>query len=401
MAHQKCDFLIVGGGVIGISLAFSLSTTFPDASIIVLEKERESGLHASGRNSGVLHAGFYYTADSLKARFTKEGNEELSEFCRAKGLSLNACGKLVVASDEEQDRSLDILYERGQRNGVSLDMLSAKEATEIEPKVRTLRRALYSPATSVVDPNEVLSELILEATANGVRFEYDACFLHFDGTSVHTASKAFEAGYVVNAAGLYADRVAHNFGFGQDYHLLPFKGIYLYGTSGAMPLNTLIYPVPDLRNPFLGVHFTLTVSGQVKIGPTAIPAFWPEQYGWLENFHFDEFLRTTGRHMKLMMGGDPMFRELAFEEVKKYSRSYLVSQASKLADGVRSADFKTWGRSGIRAQLINKNTQKLEMDFIIEGDKRSMHVLNAVSPAFTCALPFSRYVVEQIEKNLS
>ena len=401
MVCQKCDFLIVGGGVVGISLAYSLSTTFPDASIVVLEKEKEPGLHASGRNSGVLHAGFYYTADSLKARFTKEGNEELREFCRNKGLALNTCGKLVVAKNEEEDKSLDILYERGQRNNVSLNMLSVEEAKKIEPKVRTWRRALYSPATSVVDPNEVLAELIREATTNGVQFEYDTCFLHFDGTKVHTTTNVFEAGYVVNAAGLYADRVAHDFGFGKKYHLLPFKGIYLYGKLGAMPLNTLIYPVPDLRNPFLGVHFTLTVSGQVKIGPTAIPAFWPEQYGLLENFHFDEFFRTTGRHIKLMMGSDPMFRELAFEEVKKYSRSYLVSQAAKLADGVNPVDFKTWGRSGIRAQLINRSSQKLEMDFIIEGDKRSMHVLNAVSPAFTCALSFSRHVVEKIKKNLS
>ena len=401
MNNHTCDFLVVGGGIVGVTIALSLFKAFPNASIIVLEKEPKTGLHASGRNSGVLHAGFYYTAESLKARFTRDGNKELSEYCLSHGLSLNTCGKLVVAHDEAEDKVLDTLYERGQRNGISLDIISVQEAKKIEPRVKTWRRALYSPSTSVVDPVEVLSTLVQEASANNIRFEYGERFVHYDGTRVHTTSKTFAAGYVVNTAGLFADSVAHDFGFGQDYELLPFKGVYLYAKPGTIPINTNIYPVPDLRNPFLGVHFTLTVSGRIKIGPTAIPAFWPEQYGWVENFHFDEFLRTTGRHLRLMLKSDPMFRELAFEEIKKYSRPYMVSRASKMAEGVRAEDFKEWGRPGIRAQLINRNTQKLVMDFIIEGDKKSMHVLNAVSPAFTCALPFSRYVVEQIRKNLS
>ncbi len=401
MTSRKYDFLIIGGGVVGVTIALSLSRAFPDATINVLDKEPRPGQHASGRNSGVLHAGFYYTANSLKARFTKEGNDELREFCINKGLLLNECGKLVVAKDEAEDGILDTLYERGQKNGVSLEMVSQDQVRDIEPRAKTWNRALYSPATSIIDPMEVLSALVQEASNNGVSFEYGVQFLRFDGSSVHTTDGTFEAGYVVNAAGLYADKVAHNFGFGQDYHLLPFKGIYLYGRPESTPLNTNIYPVPDLRNPFLGVHFTLTVSGQVKIGPTAIPAFWPEQYGWAEGFRMDEFLQTTGRHMKLVMGGDSMFRQLAVQEMKKYSRNYMVSQAAKMAEGVNVDDFKQWGRPGIRAQLINKNTHKLEMDFIIEGDDRSMHVLNAVSPAFTCSLPFSRYVVDQISQNIA
>jgi L-2-hydroxyglutarate oxidase LhgO len=150
--------------------------------------------------------------------------------------------------------------------------------------------------------------------------------------------------------------------------------------------------VPDLRNPFLGVHFTLTVQGRIKIGPTVIPAFWPEQYGGLEGFVLRKFLATSGRHLRLIMAGDAVFRELAVEEMKKYSRGYLVDQAALLAQGVRKNDFRQWGKPGIRAQLFNRKTGKLEMDFVIEGDNRSMHVLNAVSPAFTCSLPFSRYV---------
>jgi L-2-hydroxyglutarate oxidase LhgO len=307
----------------------------------------------------------------------------------------------VVAKNEEEDKALDTLLQRGEKNGVSLEMLSLDEAKKIEPRIKTWQRAIFSPATSVVDPVEVLGSLMKDAAANGVRFEYGARYLKFDGSTVETTLGNYQAAYVVNTAGLYADAVAHDFGFGQDYHLLPFKGVYLYGRPEAPPFRTNIYPVPDLRNPFLGVHFTLTVDGRIKIGPTAIPALWPEQYGWVEGFSIDEFFRTTGRHAFLAAGSDPTFRRLAVEEVKKYSRRYLVNQAAALAEGVDEVDFRQRGRPGIRAQLINRKTQKLEMDFIVEGDNKSMHVLNAVSPAFTCSLPFSRYVVEKIVAKLA
>lgn len=384
-----------------MAIAIALADKYSDASIVVIDKEQAPGFHASGRNSGVLHAGFYYTADSLKARFTRDGNRELSDFCKTKGLALNACGKLVVAKDEQEDAVLDILLERGLRNGVALKMMSVSEARQIEPAVKTWKRALYSPATAVVDPLQVLSALVDEAAAKGVVFEYGVKYLGLGGDAVDTSAGTFQAGYVVNSAGLYADKVARDFGFSTDYFLLPFKGVYLYGSESAVPLKTNIYPVPDLRNPFLGVHFTLTVQGRIKIGPTAIPAFWPEQYSGLDGFVFREFLATSGRHLRLMLAGDAMFRELAVEEMKKYSRSYLVGQAAKLAEGVRREDFRQWGRPGIRAQLFNSKARKLEMDFVIEGDNRSMHVLNAISPAFTCSLPFSRYVVDQISQKLA
>jgi len=401
MAQQQCDFLIIGSGVIGVAIALSLSNKYPHASIIVLEKEAAPGAHASGRNSGVLHAGFYYSNDSLKARFTRDGNQELNAFCKSRNLSLNECGKLVVAKNEVEDQALDTLFERGQQNGVTLEILSEKEAKEIEPRVKTWKRALYSPTTAVVDPLEVLNALVQQASEQGVRFEYGVRYLSFDDDIVSATSGRFAAGYVVNTAGLYADKVAQDFGFGQGYYLLPFKGIYLYGNTESGSFKTNIYPVPDPRHPFLGVHFTLTVAGGVKIGPTAIPAFWPEQYGWLSGFRLEEFLQTTGRHLKLMVTGDPLFRELANEEIKKHSRHYLVSQASKLSERVNTGNFKQWGRPGIRAQLFNKKTQRLETDFVIEGNEKSMHILNAVSPAFTCSLPFSRYVVDKISQKLA
>lgn len=401
MSLRRSDFLVVGSGVIGVAISLALAEAFPDASIVVIDKEDAPGQHASGRNSGVLHAGFYYTADSLKARFTRDGNHALRDLCRAKGLALNECGKLVVARNEEEDAVLDTLLERGIKNGVEVQMLAADDARQIEPAIRTWKRALYSPSTSVVDPLEVLQALIEEAKGKGVTFEYRTRYLSSQKGNVRTSRGDFETGYLVNAAGLYADQVAKDNGFSRDHFLLPFKGVYLYSDPGAVMLNTNIYPVPDLRNPFLGVHFTLSVDGRVKIGPSAIPAFWPEQYDWRGGFGLKRFLKTSGRHLKMMLAGDAMFRELAFEEMKKYSRKYLASQAADLAHGVDASDYHQWGRPGIRAQLYNTRQRRLEMDFVIESDDKSLHVLNAVSPAFTCALPFARYVVEIIDKNIS
>ena len=201
---------------------------------------------------------------------------------------------------------------------------------------------------------------------------------------------------MVNAAGLYADKIAQDFGFSRDYRILPFKGLYLYSNEPTGAFQTNIYPVPDLRNPFLGVHFTVTAEGKVKIGPTAIPAFWRENYKGLTNFNFNELMEIIFRQAGLFWSSDFDFKNLAFEELKKYSQAKLVSLASSLAEGVGIKSFKKWGEPGIRAQLLNIRDKKLEMDFVTEGDERSLHILNAVSPAFTCTLPFADFACDKI-----
>ncbi|GBD32928.1 L-2-hydroxyglutarate oxidase LhgO [bacterium HR33] len=394
-ASEVCDFLVIGGGIIGIATALELKRRFPDCAVTVIEKEARCGLHASGRNSGVLHAGFYYTADSLKARFTREGNRELTEFCLERGLPLNRCGKLVVARDESELAGLDELLRRGRANGVTLECLSAEEARRIEPRVKTFERALFSPNTSTVDPKAVLEALLRDAASSGVAIRTGVEYRgRWDG-GVITSGGKLSAGYVVNAAGLYADRVALDFGFSEQYRILPFKGVYLYADPGES-LRVHVYPVPDLRNPFLGVHFTVTVDGRVKIGPTAIPAFWREHYRGLENFKLRESLEILRREAGLFLRNDFGFRWLALSEIRKYFRQHLVRLASELVEGVDQRRYRHWGESGIRAQLLDLKARKLEMDFRLEGDDRSFHVLNAVSPAFTCAFPFSRYVVDRI-----
>ncbi len=216
-----------------------------------------------------------------------------------------------------------------------------------------------------------------------------------------TTNGSYQARYVVNAAGLYADRVARDYGFSRKYRILPFKGLYLYSDEPDGAIRTNIYPVPNLKNPFLGVHFTVGVGGKVKIGPTAIPAFWREHYGGLSNFHLDELVEVAARGVGLLANSNFDFRSLAVEEMSKYSRAKMVSLASDLVDGVELRQFRRWGKPGIRAQLVDIERRKLEMDFVLEGDGRSMHVLNAVSPAFTCGLPFAAHVCAQIKAVLN
>jgi len=391
------DFLVIGGGVIGLALSIRLKQKQKKSRVVLIDKEKSCGMHASGRNSGVLHAGFYYTADSLKAKFTRDGNRMLTEYCLDRGIRINRCGKLVVAKNAAELKGLDELLERGRKNGVELQQVTEKEAKQIEPRVRTCGRALFSPTTSVIDPSEVIASMTGDAKNSGVDIRTDTAYLKRSSDGVVTSKGPVSTGYVINASGLYADKIALDFGFSKDYRILPFKGLYLYAKENSEPLRTNIYPVPDLNNPFLGVHYTLTVDGRVKIGPTAIPAFWREHYDGFANFSYGELVEILLREFALFTRNDFGFRNLAFKEIQKYYKPKLIKLASSMISGVEKGNYPHWGKAGIRAQLINIRKRKLEMDFRYEGDNRSFHVLNAVSPAFTCAMPFTDYLVSQIE----
>ena len=396
------DFLVIGGGVIGISIARELKSRNPNSGVCILEKEHQCGLHASSRNSGVLHAGFYYTADSLKARFTKEGNQRLTKYCEVKNLALKKCGKLVVAQNESELVWLDELMTRARNNGVPLELITDEESQAIEPRAKTYQKALFSPTTASINPTELVKSLLSDAIQEGVQLKTNTQYIHRVGkSSIKTSNGIFEAKYIINAAGLYADKIGRDFNFSKDYRILPFKGLYLYSNEPLGALNTHIYPVPDLTNPFLGVHFTITSDDKIKIGPTAIPAFWREQYQGWSNFNMPELTEILLRQAGLFLSSNFDFKALAFRELKKYSKPLLVSLATKLAKGVDIKHYRQWGLAGIRAQLLNIRKKELEMDFVLEGDKQSMHILNAISPGLTCALPFADYVCDQIEGKIS
>jgi L-2-hydroxyglutarate oxidase LhgO len=304
----------------------------------------------------------------------------------------------VVALNERDLPQLDELLRRGAANGVPLENLSEDEARQLEPRVKTFERAIFSPTTSSADPAAVLTAMQQDAADEGVSIITDAPYERRDDRAVITPKARFSAGHVINAAGLYADKVAIDFGFSERYRILPFKGLYLYSDEPPGSFRTNIYPVPDLRNPFLGVHFTVKSDGGVKIGPTAIPAFWREQYHRFDNFRFGEFVQVLFREAGLMLSSEFGFKQLAIEELKKYSKPHLVDLASRLATDVRREHYTRWGAPGIRAQLLDIKNRKLEMDFVVEGDNNSTHLLNAVSPGWTCSIPFAAYVADGIEK---
>jgi L-2-hydroxyglutarate oxidase LhgO len=393
----QTDILIIGAGIVGLALAHELRLRRPSLSIVLIDKEEDTAFHGSGRNSGVLHAGFYYTADSLKARFTRDGNRAMRSFCRENNLPVNECGKVVVATREEELDALFELERRGRYNGVEVSLIDEKELAEIEPNARTVHQALYSPTTASVDPVRVCTCLRDQIRQKGAVLHFGQAYRGRQGDNAVETSGGLviEFGRVINAAGLYADRIAEDFEQGRQYRILPFKGIYLKYSGSVPPVRTNVYPVPNLRNPFLGVHFTLTSSGLVKIGPTAIPALWRENYQGLERFRLDEFLEILGQEARLFWTDAFGFRALAIEEVKKFRRRYLIHSAARLVKHLDPEDFRRWTRPGIRAQLLNVESMSLVQDFVIEADRNSVHVLNAVSPAFTCAFPFAAWVVEK------
>ncbi|PYP10571.1 MAG: FAD-dependent oxidoreductase [Gemmatimonadetes bacterium] len=392
------DFLVVGGGIIGVTLALELQRRHRGAAITLLEKEPVWGRHASGRNSGVLHAGFYYTADSLKARFTRDGNARLTSYCNERGLPINRCGKLVVARTPAEVTGLAQLLSRGRANGVPLEEISSAEARQLEPRVKTCERALFSPTTSAVDPLAVLQSLVADAAQAGITIMPGVAYVGRAGRTVRTSAGPVSPGYCINAAGLYADRVAREWGFAERWGIVPFKGLYLSARPGSPPFQRHIYPVPELSRPFLGVHVTVGVDGGATLGPTAIPAFWREQYSGWSRFRLSELGEILVRDAGLFLRNAFGFRALALDELRNYRRGRIVSLAAELAEGIHRADFPRWGRAGIRAQLVDVRENRLEMDFKYEGDDRSFHVLNAVSPGFTCALPFAAHLADEIER---
>jgi L-2-hydroxyglutarate oxidase len=388
------DVVVIGGGVVGLATARELARR--GQRVVVLDKEPALGAHASGRNSGVLHAGFYYSADSLKARTCADGSRRWRDFLTERGLPLRRCGKLVVARDEAELPVLEALLTRGQANGVRLSLIDAAEAQRIEPRVKTHRAALWSPDTATTDPREALSALAADTMAAGVSVRWGEAFVSRDDAGVRTTEGLIRCARVLSAAGLQADRVAGAWGAGRDYRIVPFRGSYLLGDDAAGPLRTCVYPVPEPGMPFLGVHFTVTPSGRVKIGPTATPALWREHYAGVGGLRFDELADVTRRQAELFVR-DPSFRRLARREISRLSRRRLVARASALLHDVDPSAFRTWGLPGIRAQLQRASTGALVDDFVVEAAERSLHVLNAVSPAFSSSLALAPRLADMLE----
>ncbi len=389
------DYVIIGGGIIGLSMAKAIMQANADISILIIEKERNVAMHASGRNSGVLHAGFYYSADSLKAKFAKAGNKEMHEYCKKNNLKINECGKVVLAQNEDEIKGLEELKKRGETNGVELYWIDEKELKDKYPNLRTTKKALYSPTTATIDPKEVCLSIAKDLQKNGAIIYTDTKYIKRESkNSILSTGGEIKYKKLINCAGLYADKIAKDFGLSSQYTIIPFKGIYLKDKKNRSNLKTNAYPVPNLKNPFLGVHFTYAVDGSAKIGPTAIPALWRENYKGFDNFSLKEMLNILHYETKLFFTNAFGFRSLAYEEIRKYYKPYLLKLTSSLTTHMNLKGYDSWTTPGIRAQLLDIQTLELVQDFIVQNEENSVHILNAVSPAFTSAFPFARWVVQ-------
>jgi len=390
----SCHTLIVGAGITGLTIARELIEEGVE-DIVIIEKENSLGAHASGRNSGVLHAGIYYSPGTYKARFCVEGNRLMKEYCRENGLALKETGKVIVTDEIRQDVLFE-LKKRADQSGAESIIIDQKQLREIEPYAAPSEKALYSPNTAVINPMEILVSIKeeLESTRK-VRFMFTTSFSGLRDSSIAITNQGtIRFKKFINAAGSFADKIAHSFGVGSQYKVLPFKGTYKRLTKERSYLvRGNIYPVPDLRNPFLGVHFTRGVDGNVYIGPTAIPAFGREEYGFLNDLSI-ESLSILGRDILLFFTNDG-FRAAAVSETKKYLRKYLLSEAQKLLPEVKMDDIQDTPKVGIRPQLVDWKSKELVMDFIVLKDGNSLHILNAISPAFTCSMAFAKHVVKE------
>jgi len=390
---DQAEILIVGAGIIGLTLARELVRT-GHGDIVIIEKEAELGRHASGRNSGVLHAGIYYAPDSMKAKSCLNGNFLMRAYCKEKGLPLLENGKVIVTRTPEELPVLDELYRRAVANGAKVDMIDERQLAELEPNARTVEKALFSHYTAVVDPKAVLKSLKEDLLQRGrVKIHLDCRLTGLSGSGRAQTSKG-EIGFnrFVNASGAFCDKVAQLFGVGGKYRLIHFKGVYrLLRKEAPFTVNSSIYPVPDIRNPFLGVHFTRSVYGDVYLGPTAIPAFGRENYGVLSGIDAEGF--TIAYEDLVLFMTNPQFRSVALSEPKKYLPSCFYRDAARLVKQLAPSDLVSATKVGIRPQLVDWETKQMVMDFMVVADGASLHVLNPISPAFTSSMDLAQGMV--------
>lgn len=392
----SCDVIIIGGGVVGLSIAIALQESQGNLKIVIAEKEDKVIFHASGRNSGVIHAGFYYSSESLKSKFCRLGNSELKKFCRDQKLPLLEIGKVVVAKDEDDVKRLEALTERAHANGVDIDLLEEGNLPEYEPMAKTYEKFLWSPATAIADPNEVGQALERVFLASGGKILFNEKLIHFQGNAAVFASGntvGFKA--CVNSAGAGALAIANNCGIGKEFGLLPVLGGYISTSKNNIPLRTMVYAVPHPLSPFLGIHFTPTLDNQVKIGPTAIPVLGSEQYSVRDGFSPQE-VGSTLRALSSYVLGNPMSAvKTLSNQLSQGNLRRMVNAASDLVPNTPEPKVWSRGKAGIRSQLVDLNKKEFVQDFMISESPGVVHILNAVSPGWTSALPFGRYVVEK------
>jgi L-2-hydroxyglutarate oxidase len=395
---KRSDVLIVGGGIVGLATAYQLTRYYPHRRVQVLEKEQHLAQHQSGRNSGVLHSGIYYKPGSWKALTCRQGKALMQAFCEREQIPFEICGKVIVATEERELPTLQMLVERGQANGVRCAIISGEQLRELEPHAAGLQ-AIHVPEAGIIDFRRVcerLAERVREASGEVVTgAKVLAVRETSDTVEVRTTQGDFTARYLVNCAGLYSDEVARLSGVRPSARIVPFRGEYYLLSEEAKGLcRNLIYPVPDPRFPFLGVHFTRTLSGEVECGPNAVLAFAREGYRkteirWRElwaTLAYPGFWRLAARYWRTGLG--EMWRSL--------SKRAFTRCLQRLVPDVREEHLRP-APAGVRAQAVAPDGKMLD-DFVWVDTPRAVHVLNAPSPAATASLAIGERIVQRLSE---
>ncbi|TFC19836.1 L-2-hydroxyglutarate oxidase [Cryobacterium algoritolerans] len=391
----RASVTVIGGGILGLAVAERLSRS--GTAVTLLEKEPGWAAHQTGHNSGVVHAGPYYLAGSLKARLCTAGNRSMAEFALENGIPYKRCGKLIVAVDREEVPRLDALHERAMANGVLTRVLSSEETLDFEPHVRAVK-ALRVEATGIIDYGGVSRVLARKAAENGARLllgaRVESIRVDGSGVTVGHAGGSVSSGLLINCAGLQADRIAALAGVTPEVRIVPFRGEYyeLVPEQRAL-VRGLIYPVPDPALPFLGVHLTRMIDGSVHAGPNAVLALSREGYDWrtvnlrdsIDAISYPGFLRMASRHIRTGVG----------EVARSFSQRLFARSLARLVPEIGRGDIVRAG-AGVRAQAVRRNGA-LADDFVIQRAPRQVHVLNAPSPAATSALEIARHIAAIVD----
>lgn len=400
-ADKVYDFIIIGGGIIGMSTAMQLLRAYPDSRMLLLEKESAPARHQTGHNSGVIHAGVYYTPGSLKARFCLAGNRATKAFCTEHGIRFDECGKLLVATNELEMQRMQALWERTEANGLEREWLSAGALREREPNITGIG-GIFVPSSGIVSYAEVTAAMAREFQMRGGEIRYGVEVIGLDERPtemlVKTSAGEFTSRFMVSCSGLMADRVVRMLGLDPGFSICPFRGeYYLLPAEHNRIVNHLIYPIPDPSMPFLGVHLTRMIDGTVTVGPNAVLALKREGYRKRDISLSDTFamltdpgiLRVLKNNLRpgLVEMRNSLFKRGYLQEVRKYCPS------------IELKDLKPYP-AGVRAQAVSREGKLIE-DFLFRNTRRSVNVCNAPSPAATSAIPIGAYIIEQIDAQLA
>ena len=398
----KYDYVIIGSGIVGLVLALKLKKDNSNKRVLILDKESDSIQHGTGRNSGVIHSGIYYPENTLRAKYCVSGSKQLKKYVKEKNLWINECGKILLLSSRKSIINIDILLERASNNGIFAERIDKKRILELEPHANSsFNQGIHVPFTSIVDPKEVASTIVHDIRKMGVDILYDSEVIDIDSLEgrVTTKKSSYFADIVINSAGLQADKIAKISRFKSEYSFLPFKGKY-WEVDSDIKLSRLIYPVPDLDLPFLGIHTVHNKNGKIFVGPSSTPVFGRENYSGLKNIKITEALNlifSFGLKILLNVNG---LRSLAIRELKLVSLSGVYKEVKNLILGIKKSQLNlSESKVGIRSQIFDKNNKSLVSDFVIKKDNKVIHVLNAISPAFTASFGLADFIIEKIIEN--